>query len=199
MLQPDPPARMPQVEPDDFTEETRAFFGRWASGSFKNSGVNPVLLTFAHHPKLADVFSQFNIHLLTTSTLPLKQRQIAIMRTAWLCKSNYMWSSHLRTSMNRGLKPDMFRPIQAGAGDPYFTDFERTIIRATEELVNERQVSGASWKALSDEWNNQQMLDFLFTVGGYVAVAGVMRSIGVQREPELLELAALYGAPEDNQ
>lgn len=199
MLKPDPPARLPPVKPEDFTEETRLFFSRWANENFKNADVNPTLWTFAHHPRLADVFSQFNIHLLTTSTLPLKQRQIAIMRTAWLCKSRYMWSSHLRTSMNRGLKPDMFRPIQVGAGDPYFTDFERVIIRATEELVNDKAVSDASWQELSAEWNNQQMLDFLFTVGCYVAVAGVLRSTGVEREPELLELAERYGAPEDDQ
>jgi hypothetical protein len=46
------------------------------------------------------------------------------------------------------------------------------------------------------EWSDQQMLDFLFTVGVYVAVAGVMRSCGVERQPELLELAQKYGAPE---
>jgi 4-carboxymuconolactone decarboxylase len=38
-------------------------------------------------------------------------------------------------------------------------------------------------------------LDFLFTIGTYVLLAGVMRSTGVEREPELLELAEKYGAP----
>ncbi|MGB8364543.1 MAG: carboxymuconolactone decarboxylase family protein [Rhizomicrobium sp.] len=195
MLPPDPPPRMPQVKPDEFTDETRAFFSRWTGGYFKNAEANPTLLTFAHHPHLAELFSQFNIHLLTTNTLPVKQRQIAIMRTAWICKAVYMWSSHLRTSMSCGLEPDMFRPIQVGPNDPYFTAFERTIIRATDELVADKQVSDVSWHALMAEWDNRQMLDFLFTVGAYVTVAGVMRSTGVQREPELLELAAKYGAP----
>jgi alkylhydroperoxidase family enzyme len=192
----DPPPRMPPVRPEDFTEETRAFFGRWTGGIFSNADKNPVLLTFAHHPKLAEVFSQFNIHLLSTSTLPVKQRQIAIMRTAWICKANYMWSSHLNTSVVCGLSPDMFRPIQVGADDPYFTEFERTVIRATEEIVRDRKISDTNWQALMAEWNNQQMLDFLFTVGAYVAIAGVMRSTGAQRTPDLQELAERYGAPE---
>jgi 4-carboxymuconolactone decarboxylase len=195
MLQPDPPARLPQLKQDEFTDEVRAFLSRWSGGIFRNVDVNPPLLTFAHHPQLAGVFSQFNIHLLSSSTLPVKQRQIAIMRTAWICKATYMWSSHLRTSIRCGLQPDMYRPIQVGASDPYFTEFERTIIRATEELVNDKRVGDTNWQALRAEWNNQQLLDFLFTVGCYVAVAGVMRSTGVEREPELLELAAQYGAP----
>jgi alkylhydroperoxidase family enzyme len=154
-----------------------------------------VLWTFAHHPRLADLFSALNIHLLTTSTLPVRLRQIAIMRTAWLCNARYMWSSHLRTSLRRGIEPELFAPLKVGASDPYFTPFERTVILAAEDLVRDRLVSEAHWQALSVEWDNRQMLDFLFTVGTYVLVAGVMRSTGVQREAELLELAEKYGAP----
>jgi len=186
---------MPPVRQDELTDAMRAFLQKWAGGIFRGADTNPVLLTFAHHPKLADLFSQFNIHLLSTNTLPVKQRQIAIMRVAWICKATYMWSSHLNTSVRCGLQPDMFGPIQAGADDPYFSEFERVVIRATEELVNDRKISDGNWQALMKEWNNQQMLDFLFTVGAYVTVAGVMRSTGVQRNPDLLELAAKYGAP----
>ena len=195
MLSSDPPPRMPPVRHDELTDDMRAFLQKWTGGIFRGADSNPVLLTFAHHPKLADLFSQFNIHLLSTNTLPVKQRQIAIMRTAWICEATYMWSSHLSTSVRCGLPPDIFRPIQVGADDPYFTEFERVVIRATEDLVNHRKVSDGNWRALMKEWNPQQMLDFLFTVGAYVTVAGVMRSTGVQRNPELLELAAKYGAP----
>jgi len=195
MLPPDPPARLPQVRTEDLTDDMRAFLAKWAGGIFQNADSNPVLLTFAHHPQLADLFSQLNIHLLSTTTLPVKQRQIAIMRTAWLCNATYMWSSHLRTSVRSGLSPEMFEPIKAGAGDPWFTAFERTVVTATDELVNDKKLSEATWQALMAEWNPQQMLDFLFTVGAYVTVAGVMNSAGVERKPELLELAEKYGAP----
>jgi 4-carboxymuconolactone decarboxylase len=191
----DPAPIMPPVRQDQVTEEMRAFLDKWTGGIFRGADSNPVLLTFAHHPKLADLFSQFNIHLLSSSTLPVKQRQIAIMRVAWVCKATYMWSSHLNTSIRCGLQPDMFRPIQVGADDPYFTEFERVVIRATEELIDNRRVGAENWAALMKEWNNQQMLDFLFTVGAYVTVAGVMRSTGVQRNPDLLALAAKYGEP----
>lgn len=195
MPQRDPPARLPQVREEDFTDETRAFFGRWTGGIFKDADANPVLRTFAHHPVLANVFSQFQVHLLSTNTLPVKERQIAIMRTAWLTKATYMWSSHLNTSKLVGLTDEMYGPIQRGADDPYFTEFERTVIRATEDLVGNYEVSDANWTALRKEWNEQQMLDFLFTVGCYVMVAGVMRSTGAERQDDLLDLAEKYGAP----
>ena len=195
MIQADPPARMPKVEPADYTDETRAFFDKWTTGIFQDGDTNPVLRTFAHHPKLADLFSQLNVHLLLTNTLPVKLRQIAIMRVAWITKTTYMWSSHLNTSRLVGLTDEMYRPLQVGASDPYFTEFERWVIRATEEMVEDRKISDASWAALMEEWTHQQMLDFMFTVGCYVAVAGVMRSTGAEREPDLLALAEKYGAP----
>lgn len=195
MIEPDPPARMPPVAPEDYTEETRAFFDRWTGGAFKGGDANPVLRTFAHHPQLAELFSQLNIHLLTTNTVPVKLRQIAIMRTAWITRATYMWSSHLATSRMFGLDDAMYRPLQVGAEDPDFTEFERIVIRATDELVEDRRIGDANWAALMAEWDNRQMLDFLFTVGCYVAIAGVMRSTGAERQPDLLELAARYGAP----
>ena len=196
MLRPDPPARLPQVRDEDFTDETRAFLGQWTGGIFQDADKNPVLRTFAHHPQLANAFSPLNIHLLSNNTLPVKQRQIAIMRTAWITRAVYMWSSHLNTSVRCGLSPEMYGPIQRGADDPWFTDFERVVIRATEDLVHDRKISDANWQALMAEWDEKQMLDFLFTVGCYVMIAGVMRSTGAERQEDLLELASQYGAPE---
>jgi 4-carboxymuconolactone decarboxylase len=192
----DPPPRMAPIPPEQFSGEARVFLDRWSGGSFSGAETNPVLQTFAHHPLLADLFSQLNVHLLTTSSLPLKQRQIAIMRTAWRCKAVYMWSSHLNLSLMRGLDPAMFAPVQTGADDPWFSGFERAIVRATDELVDDRRIGDASWQVLSAEWSHQQLLDFMFTVGCYVAIAGVMRSTGVQRQPDLIALAETYGAPE---
>jgi alkylhydroperoxidase family enzyme len=195
MVHEDPPARLPEIEQDELDDEARAFLAKWAVGAFKDADRNPVLRTFAHHPKLADLFSQLNIHLLTTSTLPVKQRQIAIMRTAWLCGSRYMWSSHLNTSLLFGLDEAMFAPVRHGPDDPYFTPFEREIVLATDEMVRDRTLSDATWAALAAEWDERQMLDFLFTVGTYVAIAGVMRATGVRRQPDLLALAERHGAP----
>jgi hypothetical protein len=40
------------------------------------------------------------------------------------------------------------------------------------------------------------MLDFLFTVGTYVMIAGVLKSTRVRRLDDLRDLAERYGAPE---
>lgn len=196
MKQVDPPERLGPLARDQFDDDARAMFAQWETGPFKDADTYRPTMTFAHNPALTKPFSVFNIHLLTTSSLPVKERQIAIMRACWVAGGVYAWSSHLRTSAMFGLSPDMYRPIQAGADDPWFTDFERAIVRATDELVEHRRLSDESWAALSVTWSSRQMLDFLFTVGCYVMLAGVMNGVHMQREPELLALAERYGAPQ---
>ncbi len=196
MREPDPPARLAPLDRTQFDEEAKGFFKQWTGGIFKNADRNPVLRTFARNPPLADAFSHFNVHILSANSLPVKLRQIAIMRTAWMTGAVYMWSSHLNTSVMCGLSPEMYGPIQAGPDDPYFDPLERAVVRATDDLVLRHEVSDENWSALMSQWDDRQMLDFLFTVGCYVAIAGVMRSIGVEREQNLLELAERYGAPE---
>jgi 4-carboxymuconolactone decarboxylase len=196
MIESDPPARMPPVRDEELGAEARAFFAQWTGGIFKDADTNPVLRTFAHHPALAEAFSPLNVHLLSTNTLPVKLRQIAIMRTAWITGAVYMWSSHLNTSMRCGLSPDMFGPIQRGPEDPWFTPLEATVMRATDELVRDHRIGEASWQALMAEWDNRQMLDFLFTVGCYAMTAMVMKSTGAERQPDLLALAEQYGVPD---
>ncbi|MDE2404779.1 MAG: hypothetical protein KGM17_08940 [Sphingomonadales bacterium] len=195
MLPADPPPRLAPLGDDELTPEMKAMFERWKTGPFKGADTNPVLRTFIHNPVVADLFSTLNIHVLVTSTVPVRQRQIAIMRTAWLTKATYMWSSHLNTSQSFGLETGLFEPIKHGADDPYFSDFEKTVIRATEDLVERHEIGEDNWNRLMAEWTPAQMMDFLFTVGAYVTVAGVMRSCGVQRQDDLLALAERFGAP----
>jgi alkylhydroperoxidase family enzyme len=106
-----------------------------------------------------------------------------------------MWSSHLNTSLRCGLSNEMYAPIQRGADDPYFSPFERSVMRGTDELVMEHKLSDDTWQALRAEWDEKQILDFLFTVGLYVMLAGAINSIGIERPDDLIELAEKYGAP----
>lgn len=196
MLPPDPPPRMAPLTQDELTQEARDFLGRWSGGFFKNAEKNAVLMTFAHHPPVADLFSQLNIHILSTNTLPPRLRQIAIMRLAWVTRASFMWSSHLNTTVMAGVEPDFYQQVKVGADDPFFDEMERHVIIATEDLINDQRINDESWNVLMRDWTKQQMLDFLFTIGVYYTVAILMRTLGVQRHEELLELAEEHGAPD---
>lgn len=192
----DPAARIAPVTLEDRTDDAREIIDIFAGSARTNIDENPVLNTFARHPALAKAFLPFNSYLLTSSTLPVRLRQLAILRVCWIKRARYMWSSHLRTSLLRGFDGEEFSQVKLGADSPYWNEQEREVLAATDHLLEKGTLDDQRWEALAAFFSRQQIMDFLFTVGTYVQLSMVINAIGIAREDELLDLAATYGAPD---
>lgn len=197
MISSDPPARIPQLPREHRSAAAQRALDVFALPGHINVDGNHVLNTLAQHPEVAELFLVFNRYLLKSSTLPVRWRQIAIMRVAWLKKSRYIWSSHLRTSQRAGLEEGIFDPVKHGAAAPYWNEEEKIILQATDQLTHTTDLDDQHWQALSEILNQQQVLDFLFTLGAYIQMSMVTNALRIDREQALLELAEKYGAPED--
>jgi 4-carboxymuconolactone decarboxylase len=195
MIQRDPAARIPRVDAQARTDEMLDIIRLFAGPGRINVDENHVLNTFVHHPELARHFLTFNRYLLMSSTLPVRLRQIAIMRVAWIKKATYVWSSHLRTSLRNGLTGEEFDPIKTGEQSPYWSEEERIILRATDQAMENSNIDDATWQALTTILDQRQAMDFLFTVGAYALLGMVCNALRIDREHALLELAEKYGAP----
>jgi len=191
----DPAPRVPHITEAERTDAVRAMFAAIAGVGSQDIEHHHVLMTFGQHPQLTHPFLDFNRHLLSTSTLPVRLRQIAILRVAWTRRCRYMWASHLRLSLGVGLTGDDFEAIKEGAASAHWSDDERTVLHAVEQLRDQSDLDDAAWDALAAVLERQQVMDFLFTVGAYVALALVFNAMRIQREPELIELAERYGSP----
>lgn len=191
----DPPQRIPRITAEERTEAVWELIEMFSGAGRLNVDENHVLNTFGQHPELAKPFLTFNRYLLMSSTLPVRLRQIAILRVGWIRKARYMWSSHLRTSLRNGLSGEDFEPVKAGPDSLYWNAQERAVLAATDKLVEVGDIDDDSWNALGAFLDRYQLMDFLFTVGTYVQLAMVLNAIRVEREPELLRLAEQYGAP----
>jgi len=192
---PDPAPRMPQITEAERTDEVRAMFDAIAGAGTADIEHHYVLKTFAQHPALTHRFLDFNLHLLTTSSLPVRLRQIAILRVAWVKHARYMWASHLRLSLGVGFTEADFEAVKIGAPAPHWSDAERIILRATEQLMAQSDVDDAMWDDLSAHLDRKQIMDLLFTVGAYAALALVFNAMRIQREPDLIALGERYGSP----
>ena len=192
----DPPPRIPRTRPEERTDAARQIIDMWSGPGRLKVDENHVLTTFAQHTDLTLPFLAFNRYLLMESTLPVRLRQLAIMRAAWLKKGRYVWSSHLRTSLRNGFSGDEFEPLKQGPEAPCWNDEERTVLRATDQVVADSDLDDEHWQALSQYLNRKQVMDFLFTVGAYVLLVMATNPMRIEREEALIELAEQYGAPD---
>lgn len=191
----DPAQRIAQLPEAERTEEVGAQFAAINFQASVNMLKDPVLMTFARHPQLTGPYINYNQHLLISSTLPVRLRQIAILRTGWLRRGRLMWASHIRLSLTLGLDGADFDAIKIGPGAPHWSAMERAVLEATDQLIEGSDIEDAIWARLVEEFDDKQMMDLIFTVGTYILMAMSHNAMRIQRTPDLIEIAETYGEP----
>ena len=186
MTTPDGPRLAPRPE-DDWDDETRELLARTGIGEGRT--VN-IFTTLAHHPKLMKRWMVFGNHLLFKGSLPPRDRELLILRTAINCQADYEWGQHVPIAKATGVTAEEIERVARGAGDPGWNDFDRTLLQAADELHADCELSDATWEALSARYSVQEMIEVPFTVGQYHLVAMALKTLGVQREPGVEGLPA---------
>src|SRR6201997_3214255 len=103
--------RLPPLPADQWDEATQR-----ALSAMTNPGANNALSTLAHHPALAKAFLRFNVHLLYSSTLPARIRELAVLRVAHRRDCAYEWAHHVDLAKREGISDDEIAAVRR-AGD----------------------------------------------------------------------------------
>ncbi len=151
-------------------------------------GEGPVLnifRTLAHHPKLLKRWLVFGNHVLMKSSLPTREREIAILRTGFLCRSGYEWGQHVLIARSAGVTDEEIERIADGPDAPGWSPSDRAMLQACDELQRDSFVSDETWAALSSHFDHQQILDLVFCVGQYQLVSMALNTLGVQPDDHL--------------
>lgn len=137
--------------------------------------------TFVNHPDLTRAYFNFSFYLLTRSTLAPRLRELAVLRVAHLTSCAYEWNEHVVMGKSTGLSEDDIAALQRGEADD---EFDRTVLSAVDELVAHTRISDETWAALGREFDTRQLMDFVFTVGGYHMLAMALNTFGVEPQKE---------------
>jgi alkylhydroperoxidase family enzyme len=175
--------RKPRVAPladDQLEPELKVRFG---DGPILN-----IFRTLANHPGLAKRWLVFGNHVLAKSTLPARERELLILRIGWLCRAGYEWGQHVVIGKASGLSDEEIARIPKGPDAKGWSEADRALLRATDELHADAFIGDATWAELSKTWSTQQLMDLVFTVGQYNLVSMALNTLGVQPEPGLPEL-----------
>ena len=71
---------------------------------------------------------------------------------------------------------------------PGWSAHDKLLLTATDELRKDAMISDATWAGLAKTYNEQQLMDVVFTVGNYNLVSMALNTLGVQAEPGLAGL-----------
>ena len=132
---------------------------------------------FMAHGAAAAGVMPFANYIRTSSTLPPRDRELVILRTAWLSRSPYYWSVHSAQSAAAGLTRTDLARIPGGPAAPGWDPFDAVLLRAADELHHQSFVSDATWQGLSARYSRHQLMDAVFTVTEFSMLAAVANTL----------------------
>jgi alkylhydroperoxidase family enzyme len=174
---------------DDARAALTQAFGAGAADRLLAPDAGPmpnVLATLLHNPALAGPFLAYNNVLLRTPTIGARLREIVILRVAFRTQAPYEWAQHVRMADQAGLTAAEVEAI-ASAGD--WTELETDVLGATDECIDNYRVSSTTWERLAERLDAAQLVELVFVIGTYTALAMAFNSFGIQLDPELEALA----------
>jgi 4-carboxymuconolactone decarboxylase len=161
---------------DDEYAAVGALFGipgedvpRAGSGHTRDPLNFDILGVLARHPKMAQVFMSYNAFLLQRGELPLRLRELAILRVAHARRSAFFWGEHVRVATAGGLSEEDIAGLARGNDE--FDGVDRLILDATDELIARGRAGPATWQHLVDELGTHQAMELIFVVGTYAMLA----------------------------
>ena len=176
-----PKPRIPPLEESKWDDDARGLIGGWRKMN-NTTGVINILATMANYSKLYNRWRVFGNHVLYKSSLPLREKELLILRTAWLCNSKYEWAQHTFIAKRAGLsEKDIFR-VKEGPDGEGWNSLESTLLRAADDLYTNSFISDSTWEDLAKNYNTKQLMDVVFTVGQYTLTAMALNSLGIQLE-----------------
>ena len=170
--------RIKPVPESEWTEEQQKLLNaRKMDGRILN-----IYRTLVRNPKMTEKFFAFGGYILRESTLPPRDREILILRTGWLCRSEYEFGQHTWVGKSVGLTSDEIFRITEGPNAPGWDPFDATLLRAADELHSDAFITDATWNALAKRYDEKQLMDLVMTVGDYNMVCMFLNTMGVQLE-----------------
>jgi len=168
--------RIPTLEEPDWDDEIRGRLDPHGNPD----GVLNVMKTMAQYKKLFTRWQVFANHVLFKSSLPMREKEILILRIGWLCQSEYEWGQHTLIGKDAGLTNAEIERITQGPHAPGWSEVDKLLLLATDELHADAFITDMTWNALSKHFNQEQLMDIVFAVGQYNLVSMALNTFGVQ-------------------
>jgi AhpD family alkylhydroperoxidase len=168
---------LPADEWDDHT--SRALEGTVAPERRNPADAGNALATLVRHPELAGKFLPFNTYLMEGSSLPARERELAILRVAHRHGCRYEWVHHVAIGKQAGLTDADVEAARTGEASGAF---DRAVLAAVDELHDGSRITPGTWHALGEHLDDRQRMDLLFTAGGYGVLATALNTFGVEPE-----------------
>jgi alkylhydroperoxidase family enzyme len=169
--------RIAPVEPP-YAEDVQAAFDAIMRGA------PPLLLfrTIAHNPRVLQRMIAGG--LLDRGSIPLRARELVILRTCARCGAAYEWGVHVATfGAKATLDEEQLRStVHGSSADACWNDDDRIVLRLADQLHDTCHVDDALWHEAVARFAAAQLVELVMLAGLYHAVSFAVNTFRVAPE-----------------
>lgn len=167
---------------DPLTQSDDPIGQKIIEGARSTGSASPANLfgTLAYHPDLARRALRLGRVFLFEGTLDPRVREIAILRTAWRTEAEYEWGQHTLLGREVGLDDRHITELRTPALVGDWTDHERAVVDAVDELCAHDEIGQDTWIALASTYAEAELIELTLLVGYYRMLSGLMRSAEIE-------------------
>lgn len=184
------PPRLPPLDRESVADEVRATTQTLRGSVVADQPTLPldsipeIMFTMCRFPDLWHKLIDLTIEIQgPNARLDVRDRKLAILRTAWLCQAPYEFGEHVKQALRAGFTREEIARIREGSTAPGWTEDETAVIRAAEQLHANAMIDDETWSRLARRLDEQQLVELLVVVGQFVATAYFQNALRLRMEP----------------
>jgi alkylhydroperoxidase family enzyme len=132
-----------------------------------------------NHPALVRDLRPIGDFFLRETLLPVRDRELLVLRVAWLCRSPYEWGEHVAIGKANGVTAQEVEAITVGSMHPIWSPHDRALLCAVEEVREAAMIADETWDVLAQSYDVRQLIEIPVLIGQYQATAYWLNSLRI--------------------
>ncbi len=139
-------------------------------------------LTLLHSPDLARASRELFRVIRNTFEIPDKLRELAICRVAVVTRCAYEWHQHAPIAIAAGITQEQLNALSQQEAPKGFDTLEDLVIRLTDTMSREIQVSQDLFNNVRKHFNEKQIVELVAIIASYNYLSRFLEALEVQVE-----------------
>lgn len=142
----------------------------------------------ANHPAFVGAWTEFAQSMRVDTKTPRGLRELMILRSGQVQKSEYEWAQHLRMARKAGVREAQIEQLADWRTSAEFTEQERAALGLLEG-VTAGKVDDATWQKAAGLYSREEMVELVLVAGFYSMVARVLDALRVELDDDIRDYA----------
>jgi len=141
--------------------------------------ISPLYQTLLNAPEIAQGWEALLTAIRNRNSLSPAIREMIILRVAILNRADYEFDSHEPHALKAGISPEKITAIRQAEISDIFDEQESLVLRLTDVMTEEIQVSDALFDQVKPFFNDTQRLELVATISAYNMVSRLLNALHV--------------------